>query len=41
MKDYKKWIKELKQGFPDPKTPPRLTEEEVQKQKIDKLKLEE
>jgi hypothetical protein len=29
MKDYKKWIKELKQGYPDPKTPPRLTEEEL------------
>ena len=28
VKDYKKGIRERKQGFPDPKTPPKVKEKE-------------
>jgi len=35
MKDYRKRIKERKQGFPEPKTPPKLTKEEEEKKKVE------
>ena len=37
IKQYKKRVKELKQGFPEPKTPPKLTEKEIQEQKLEQM----
>lgn len=38
IKDYRKHIKEIKQGFREPKTPPKLTEKQKQDLKMEQLK---
>ena len=37
MRDYKRHIKEIRQGFPEPKTPPKMTEKEIQDLKIKEM----
>ena len=41
IKHYRKRVKELKQGFPDPKTPPKLTEQEKFAKKLEEERQEE
>ena len=41
IKHYRKRVKELKQGFPDPKTPPKLTEKEKFEKKLEEERKEE
>lgn len=41
IKHYKKRVKELKQGFPEPKTPPKLTEKELEEQKLALIRKED